>query len=769
MQCIKKWLTGLLYNKHRWIKLSDNPYYTLPGYAKSGVTFETWGYLLWLTYGMGCVVAYSQIYYWSLLTRSFMAIAFLVVVYQYIMAYRKTRSLTKGKGSIVVLLFMVLLFCLGYLRSTDCIYAYNTINRFYQEVDCVSDLILTHIPEKITINGEEQIKLEGDLVCVDVQKKDLKGHPMKAVGHMVAYVKTPSMDWRHELRIGDVISLAGRITKPKTPMEDGQIEFKARQIDTELVGTIYEGIVKEKRSPLPVIERVLYFLPRLGGILRSHAQQQVELHVPKGVSDIVKVLLLGGSYADIDGAVMKSFSATGLIHILSVSGSHVSLVFVTVCTILQGLRVKEKGAVIFSLLFIVIYCFVVGFNPPMIRAAIMGVIGGCGLLFGRMYQAKQALAISSFGLLLWHPLLILDVSFQLSVGATYGVLIWGRLFWAKLAFLPKYIRGPLCLCGAAQLMILPIQIYYFHMVSLSSFVAAIVILPILEAVIILGATLLCLSFIFVPAICWSLLSWILQGSIFLTMTLGHSPYGILTVGAMPEEMMVVYYFILWLLYERLIITNRENMDKVRHKENKLGIGSYFIILAMTLWYPIGGITPWFGISGQYRIHTVPITSGTAFFIFDQKRRTVPFLYVDSPKMYSRNEEMIKNSLHYYGVRRVELACLDTEASLEGIEITQIVSTKNKEYVPFILTTKQGTFFFGNGQMTEKNLQLMKKKKFLLATSNGKLINDIQDIVKEGTNQGQYIFWRTIRTTILIDSGDDSIHVMGLEKVPDFIL
>ena len=169
---------------------------------------------------------------------------------------------------------------------------------------------------------------------------------------------------------------------------------------------------------------------------------QIAANLPGEMAAVGQSLLLGGGYGAIDASVMDSFAKTGLIHILSVSGSHVALLFGFVFVVAHIMGVPKKKATYGAIVFVILYCAIVGFNPPVVRSAVMGIIMGIALIRGEVYHSRQALNISAALMLAYEPLLFLDISFQLSLGATYGILLFSRTLYQRLPKGWPYIIGP---------------------------------------------------------------------------------------------------------------------------------------------------------------------------------------------------------------------------------------------------------------------------------------------------------------------------------------
>lgn len=111
------------------------------------------------------------------------------------------------------------------------------------------------------------------------------------------------------------------------------------------------------------------------------------------------------------------------------------------------------------------YSVMAGWVPPVIRAVIMGILSAGGLLFNRDKDALNLLGAAVLCMLLWNPLLLYDVSFQLSAGASLGILLFyrpaaGRL--KRISWLPRFIAEGIALSVSAQLITIPLVLYNFH-------------------------------------------------------------------------------------------------------------------------------------------------------------------------------------------------------------------------------------------------------------------------------------------------------------------
>jgi competence protein ComEC len=134
----------------------------------------------------------------------------------------------------------------------------------------------------------------------------------------------------------------------------------------------------------------------------------------------------------------------------------------------------------------VVYALLAGFTPPVVRSVVMGLAALAAVALGRDRDTLQALALAALGMLAWQPVLLFDISFQLSFGAALGLVLLYPPIVARLAFLPPWLTGPLAATAAAQLGVLPFLLWYFGSFPLAAFVANIVILPVVEGVVVAG-------------------------------------------------------------------------------------------------------------------------------------------------------------------------------------------------------------------------------------------------------------------------------------------
>jgi len=200
-------------------------------------------------------------------------------------------------------------------------------------------------------------------------------------------------------------------------------------------------------------------------------------------------LLLGLSLGDdsmLDPALERDFRASGLSHLLVVSGGNVVMVLAPVLALASLLRLPRWPRFAIGVGTVAFFVVLTGAEPSVMRAGVMAGLTLLGVLLGRPRSSGSILAGAVFALLVLDPALAWSVGFQLSVAATAGMVVMATPLADRLPFLPR----PVALAGgatlAAQVGVTPILLYYFHEVPLSTLVANVLAFPAVAPAMLLG-------------------------------------------------------------------------------------------------------------------------------------------------------------------------------------------------------------------------------------------------------------------------------------------
>ncbi|HAA24714.1 MAG TPA: DNA internalization-related competence protein ComEC/Rec2 [Ruminiclostridium sp.] len=197
--------------------------------------------------------------------------------------------------------------------------------------------------------------------------------------------------------------------------------------------------------------------------------------------------MLTGSKDSLDVNIENAFRASGLMHLLAVSGTHIAFLLFPVLWLFRALGFNRRAAAIASIPLIIVYCVITGFTASVLRASIMAVIVLVGKILDRKAELINSIAIASLLILIVNPFMLFDSGFQLSVGAASGLgILYKRVFGCIPDKTPLFIRKAVSGTIAAQAGILPVIARYFSKLSVISVLSNLFVVPLTGAAMVFG-------------------------------------------------------------------------------------------------------------------------------------------------------------------------------------------------------------------------------------------------------------------------------------------
>lgn len=227
----------------------------------------------------------------------------------------------------------------------------------------------------------------------------------------------------------------------------------------------------------------------------SFRQQFIALFENSGLSDEVSGIATAfiiGNRSDIDKDLLTVYANTGILHIISVSGLHVGIIYLVLGFLLQFMNRNTLLRMCRQLLIVGIiwlYAFVTGLDSPVLRASMMITCIAVAELINRYNNTYNTVAASCFLLLLINPLWIADIGFQFSFLAVAGIITgysWLHNQWLPHSKVLEYGWSMICVSLVAQLFTFPLGVYYFHQFPNYFLLANLVAMPLSTLIMIAG-------------------------------------------------------------------------------------------------------------------------------------------------------------------------------------------------------------------------------------------------------------------------------------------
>jgi competence protein ComEC len=247
----------------------------------------------------------------------------------------------------------------------------------------------------------------------------------------------------------------------------------------ELVGVLaapsdFERTLLRRRGVHVVIRTTTWrVVGRRGGVggLADRVRRHLARSVAVGLHGERKALLDGVVLGD-DGGLSEElrarFRASGLYHLLAVSGQNVALVAGGALLLAWVVGLSRLVAEIGALIAIVAYVLAVGAQPSVVRAGIAGVLGSLAWLTARARDRWYFLLLGAIALLGWNPYTLLDPGFELSFAAVVSIFVLAPRLRQVLEGYPlaDWLRDVLAISAACGLATAPIAWVHFHALAL---------------------------------------------------------------------------------------------------------------------------------------------------------------------------------------------------------------------------------------------------------------------------------------------------------------
>jgi competence protein ComEC len=244
--------------------------------------------------------------------------------------------------------------------------------------------------------------------------------------------------------------------------------------------------------------------------LKDQAQSAINRYLPDPQAALASGILLGNENG-IAQSLSDDFQAVGASHVIAISGFNMVILSGAILSLLGRMRVSARWSTVIAILTIGLYTVLVGANAAVVRAAVMSAVLVIGQAIRRKTYVPASLAFVAGLMTLANPMVLWDISFQLSFFATLGLalyvtplserfnLLLYRVFPASHAStLSNLLTEPIIVTLAAQVMTLPLVILYFGRVSLVLFIVNLLIIPVQSYLLIIGLLALVASFVFGP-------------------------------------------------------------------------------------------------------------------------------------------------------------------------------------------------------------------------------------------------------------------------------
>lgn len=329
-------------------------------------------------------------------------------------------------------------------------------------------------------------------------------------GHIIIYFSKDSLP--ANITYGSRLIINKKLQAIKGPSNPGAFDYKKYCLFQGITHQVY--VNKGEYEILPG-----YNKNRLRSFIFSTRENILDIlrkYIPGDRESGLAEALLLGYRNDLDKSLVQTYSNTGVVHIIAVSGLHLGLIYMLLVGLLKPLRRKKtmwvSGLIIIAGLWL--FSLLAGAQASILRSALMFSCIVIGESIGRKTSIYNSIAASAFILACINPFILWDVGFQLSYAAVLSIVIFMKPVYHWL-----YFSNPLvdmawklnAVTISAQILTLPLTFYYFHQFPTWFIFTNFVAVP-LSSFILLAEILLCACSFF-PSIAFftgKIISWLIS-------------------------------------------------------------------------------------------------------------------------------------------------------------------------------------------------------------------------------------------------------------------
>lgn len=321
--------------------------------------------------------------------------------------------------------------------------------------------------------------------------------PIKTNGKILLYFSNDSAV--RQLDYGSTLLIRQPLNEIKSSGNPGAFDFKRYSLfqgithQTYLKSGAYEVLPGKQQNGFRKL------LNQTASWLIAHLRRYIPGRQESGIAEA----LLIGYKQDLDPEIVQSYSNTGVVHIIAISGLHLGLIYWLLLLILKPLHRSTRTRWLHALLVITglwIFSFLAGAQPSVLRSALMFSCMVLGNSLQRRSPAINSLAVSAFMLLCYNPFWLWDAGFQLSYAAVLSILLFNKPVYNWLYIKNKLLDAAWKLNAvtiSAQILTLPVSLYLFHQFPVSFLFSNFIAVP-LSSLLLLGEIGLCIVAFYPP-------------------------------------------------------------------------------------------------------------------------------------------------------------------------------------------------------------------------------------------------------------------------------
>lgn len=556
-----------------------------------------------------------------------------------------------------------------YLRYVKLIISYKVIILIIF-VSIISNSIVIYQNNKYESLYKNIAEIEGEAIVIS-NKKEKKYNDIYKIKIIYAnncrkykntylYLRI-NKSMKKNLDYGDKIKFNGNFIEPEIARNYQGFNYKEYLKTIKIYGTIkcdYVDIIEKDKVNL---------ISRISNKISMDIERNIDEIIGNEETGIVKGIILGDKN-DIDEEMQEDFKTSGISHILAISGMHVSYIVIAINLFFKK-KIGNRNTKIFIILFLIIYMFITGFSPSIVRAGLMSMLLIGSEIFYRKNDLATSIGLSLLIIVIYNPFLLKSVGLQFSYIGTIGIIVlnkniknilkrikirnkkWKYSIKTKNLRLIKKVQDILSVTIAAQASILPIMIFHFNVFNTYFLITNLLVSIIIGPLLVFSVLGIVSSFIYYPlAKVISCVLTILAQFLINVSKFSQLPFSKIYFPTPTIYIIVSYYIVLLLSNFKYKLYNAKSLNNTQIRvRNLIALIKYkfFIyrktILKLSIFF-ISIIVIFKFIPKDLNIHFIDVGQGDCTFIVTPFNKTI---LIDGGGSHSSEYDVGKSTLLPY--------------------------------------------------------------------------------------------------------------------------
>ena len=299
------------------------------------------------------------------------------------------------------------------------------------------------------------------------------------------------------LRLGSTVTVQGNFQSFSQATNPGEFDSRAYYRSMHIGGRLTEVKLLEAGEEYSLVKELLYRL-------RSYWKERLHYIFPEGEAQIMGAMLLGDK-ENLDGDLKDLYKRNGIIHILSISGLHITIIGMGIYRLLRRMGVSLSAAAVLGGGILVLYGVMTGMSISAYRAIGMYLLRMLAEICGRTYDMLTALGVMAAIMVLQEPEVLQNGGFLLSFGSVLGIGVlypallteerqeearyrngWKKAVYSAAKELKKGLKQSITAGFAITATTLPIQLWFYYEVPTYSLFLNVLVLPFMSVVLLGG-------------------------------------------------------------------------------------------------------------------------------------------------------------------------------------------------------------------------------------------------------------------------------------------